>query len=81
MGAFAEMEGNLIRERVIAGLTAAKNRGVKLGRPSPTAKIDRAIELYLSSSLTVREIATSCEISIPTLYKHLKLRGIALRGH
>lgn len=80
MGAFAEMEATLIRERVLAGLSAARKRGVTLGRPSPTEKIDRAIALYLESELTVTEIVDTCQISIPTLYKHLHLRNLPLRG-
>lgn len=44
LGAFAEFEANLIRERVRAGLANAKRKGVKLGRPK-TIDIDRVIEL------------------------------------
>lgn len=34
MAAFAEFERDLIRERTVSGLHAARDRGVKLGRPS-----------------------------------------------
>lgn len=80
MGAFAEMEASLIRERVLAGLQAAKNRGVQLGRPSDTTQIDQAIELYQQTDSTVAVIAKKCGISSPTLYRHLNKREIALRG-
>jgi DNA invertase Pin-like site-specific DNA recombinase len=33
LGAFAEFEREIIRERTIAGLERAKSRGIKLGRP------------------------------------------------
>src|SRR5512137_288774 len=33
--AFAELEADLIKERVVAGLNNARAKGVKLGRPSP----------------------------------------------
>jgi DNA invertase Pin-like site-specific DNA recombinase len=33
LGAVAELERTIIRERVIAGQKAAKRRGVRLGRP------------------------------------------------
>lgn len=33
LGAFAEFEASLIKERVVAGLREAKRKGVKLGRP------------------------------------------------
>ncbi|WP_314067021.1 recombinase family protein [uncultured Vagococcus sp.] len=80
MGAFAEMETTLIRERVLAGLDAARKNGVKLGRPSPIKKIDRAIELYINSNLSVSEIISECQISGTTLYKYLHQRNIPLRG-
>jgi len=34
LGAVAELERDLIRERVFAGIAGAKRRGVRLGRPS-----------------------------------------------
>lgn len=74
MGAFAEMESTLIRERVTAGIAAARKNGVKLGRPSPTKNIEHAVTLYQESNLTVLDIANSCQISIPTIYKHLNLK-------
>lgn len=33
LGAFAEFEASMIKERVVSGLAAAKRRGVQLGRP------------------------------------------------
>lgn len=80
MGAFAEMEATLIRERVMAGLESARNKGIKLGRPSPTEKIEQAITLYIESDLKVNDIVESCRISAPTLYKHLNSKNIPLRG-
>ncbi len=38
--AFAEFERNIIRERTIAGLAAAKARGVVTGRPKGYRKVD-----------------------------------------
>ncbi|MBP1044243.1 recombinase family protein [Vagococcus sp. BWB3-3] len=80
MGAFAEMEATLIRERVLAGISAARKNGVKLGRPSPTQKIDQAIKQYIETENTVLDIVADCQISVPTLYKHLRQRQIPLRG-
>ena len=46
LAAFAEFEKSLILERVNAGLKAARQRGVVLGRPSKNAKhLPRVIEL------------------------------------
>lgn len=71
MSAFSEMEAELIRERVMAGLEAAKENGVTLGRPSRQNEAKKAIELYLHSDLTIVQITSKCKISIPTLYNYL----------
>jgi len=34
LGSFAEFEQSMVRERTRAGLTAARDRGVKVGRPA-----------------------------------------------
>lgn len=79
MGAFAEMEAELIRERVMAGLEAAKENGVQLGRPPETTKVDKAIHLYQTTNLPIAEIARLSAISVPTLYYHLKQGNLPLR--
>ncbi|MGO3195832.1 recombinase family protein [Vagococcus salmoninarum] len=76
MGAFAEMEAELIRERVLAGLAVAKEKGTSLGRPSKVKDAEKAIELYLNSNLTVAEITKRVRISVPTLYNYLKIFNI-----
>ena len=45
IGALAEFEKNLIRERVVAGLQSAKKRGKVLGRPKVPIDIQEAIKL------------------------------------
>ncbi|MBP1044242.1 recombinase family protein [Vagococcus sp. BWB3-3] len=76
MSAFAEMETELIRERVLAGLDAARDNGKTLGRPARTKEAEKAIDLYLHSNLTITEITAKCQISIPTLYNYLRLYQI-----
>lgn len=44
LGAFAEFEASLIRERVRAGLDNARSKGVRLGRP-PSINVERVVEL------------------------------------
>ncbi|WP_314060977.1 recombinase family protein [uncultured Vagococcus sp.] len=80
MGAFAEMEAALIRERVLAGLKTARTKGVKLGRPSVTEQINEAIELYTGSELTTKEIVERSGVSVTTLYRHINKRQLPLRG-
>jgi len=72
-GALAEFERNLIRERTMAGLKAARARGRVGGRPR---KLDKkktalAIRLYDEKTHTVKEICHMFGISKPTLYAYL----------
>jgi DNA invertase Pin-like site-specific DNA recombinase len=73
-GALAEFERNLIRERTMAGLQAARARG-KMGGRSKTLSPDqqkRLKQLYKDQNVSVKEICQMMSISKPTLYKYLK---------
>lgn len=72
MSAFAEMEADLIRERVLSGLETAKENGVKLGRPKKMVDVDKIVTLYTADHKTVTEIAKIMNLSRPTIYKYLK---------
>lgn len=76
MGAFAEMEAELIRERVLAGLSAAKQKGVILGRPPLVDQVNRALDLYHNTDISTEEISKRCGISISTIYHHLRKEGV-----
>ncbi|WP_413895458.1 recombinase family protein [Rhodoferax sp.] len=69
----AEFERNLIRERTMAGLTAARARGRKGGRrPSLSPKDIRAVRAFLKTGeLTVGEIAQRFNVARSTIYNHL----------
>lgn len=68
----AEFERNLIRERTIAGLSAARARGRLGGRPNADkSKIDAAVQLYNKKELTVEQICKAIGISKGTLYKYI----------
>jgi DNA invertase Pin-like site-specific DNA recombinase len=73
-GALAEFERNLIRERTQAGLTAARARGRKGGRPKvlDPAKRCLAVNLYNQREHPVDEICRMMGISKPTLYKYVE---------
>ncbi len=61
LGAFAEFEASLIRERVRAGIANARRKGVKLGRPR-SIDMDRALTLRqqgLSLSEIAKELGTT----------------------
>ena len=72
-GALAEFERDLIRERTTAGLKAAKDRGVKLGRPRSLSddQISIARSLKAAGEMTSSQIAEHLGISRPTLYRVL----------
>lgn len=74
----AEFEREIIRERTMAGLEAAKARGRKGGRPSGLTKealatAKNAKILYESGERTVKEIAESLKISRATCYRYIDL--------
>lgn len=81
LGAFAEFEREIIKERQREGLEKAKKNGVKLGRKSKLtqeniARIDELLALKNSSveqykTLTYAEICKQVGISKTTLFKHL----------
>ncbi len=73
MGALAEFERNLIRERTRAGLAAAKRRGKKPGRKRKLKDQDltAAKALLTDESITVAEVAERLGVSPATLYREL----------
>lgn len=71
----ADFEAEIIRNRTIAGLEAAKKRGVKLGRPvglSEKGRVlaRRAVEMA-EGGMRVVDIQRELSISKPTVYKYL----------
>lgn len=73
-GALAEFERDIIRERTQAGLTAARARGRKGGRPKAlTPKTaQQAQTLYNDKTNTIDEICRTLDISRATLYRYVK---------
>jgi DNA invertase Pin-like site-specific DNA recombinase len=72
-GALAEFERNLIRERTTAGLTAARARGRRGGRPKALTVKQRSIaqELY-EKRHPIAEICHTLKVSKATLYRYSK---------
>ena len=74
-GALAEFERNLIKERTMAGLDAARTRGRRGGRPKPkgyASKVAMAKKLYADKALSIANICTTLRISRASLYRYLK---------
>ena len=70
--AIAESERERIRERTMAGLQAAKDRGKIGGRKHKLLDKDIAVArtLLLDSNITVTEVAARMKISPATLYRY-----------
>ena len=75
MGALAEFERDLIRERTNAGLAAARARGRVGGRPrklKTNGKIALARRMFAEQSHSIPEICATLGISRATFYRYLK---------
>src|SRR5215212_8974841 len=74
-GALSEFERNLIKERTIAGLTAARARGKSGGRPKrslKSSKVTLANKLYADKANTIDDICRIFNISRATLYRYIQ---------
>jgi DNA invertase Pin-like site-specific DNA recombinase len=75
-GALAEFERDIIRERTNAGLTAARARGKKGGRPksplSEEKKLQMAKRMYEDKSMSVGDICRGLHIPRSTFYKYVR---------
>ena len=72
MGAIAEFELDLIKERTNAGLQAARARGRKGGRKGlPPEKILAIKAMYADPKFSITDIAKTLSIHRSTIYKHL----------
>jgi DNA invertase Pin-like site-specific DNA recombinase len=79
----AEFERDVIRERTHAGLSAARARGRKGGRPkgvpiNAESTACAAETLYREGKLSSQEIAGRLQISKSTLYSYLRHRGVPI---
>jgi DNA invertase Pin-like site-specific DNA recombinase len=81
-GALAEFERDLIRERTQAGLTAARARGRKGGRPPSLTPKQRALLQQLNADKThsIADITRTLRIPKATLYRALKAEGAGTPG-
>lgn len=78
MGVFAEMERNMISERVKSGVANARAKGKVVGRPRLKAKdIPKKVidtnKLFRCGVISKTDYAKICGISRPTLDKYLKV--------
>ncbi len=72
-GSLAEFERDLIRERTMAGLAAARRRGRVGGRPTVmTAAKTKQAQRMVTAGTPLTEVAEVLGVSRTTLYRHLK---------
>ena len=78
-GAVAEFERDIIRERTMAGLEAARARGRKGGRKPvmDEKKLALASAMLKNREILVREVCEAVGVSRSTLYRHLRPDGSA----
>jgi DNA invertase Pin-like site-specific DNA recombinase len=75
MGAMAEFEHDLIRERTSAGLAAARARGRTGGRPrklKTNGKVALARNMFADKRNAIQDICATLGISRATLYRYVK---------
>src|ERR687898_916621 len=75
-GALAEFERDIIRERTNAGLSAARARGKRGGRPksplSEDKKLQMARKMYEDRTIPVEDIYKGLHIPRSTFYKYVR---------
>ncbi len=77
-GVFAEMERNIISQRVISGLKNAAAKGKKLGRPTVNKdtlpdRFWKYYRMYEDKQITLTEFARLMNASRTTIYKYITL--------
>jgi len=78
MGVFAELERNMISQRVKSGMTNAAAKGKTIGRPVTTAEDIPSVFFkhypqYKAGRLNKTELARVCDLSYPTVFKYLNI--------
>lgn len=78
MGVFAELERNMIIQRVKSGMENAKAKGRKIGRPAVTADniptiFYRHYPKYQQGLISKKDLSRLCALSYPTIYKYLQI--------
>ena len=76
MGVFAELERNIISQRVKSGVANARAKGKQIGRPVNN-KVPKKIldlqDLYLAGTITKKDYSIMAGVTRPTLDRYLKI--------
>jgi DNA invertase Pin-like site-specific DNA recombinase len=77
LAAVCELERGLIRERVHAGMAAARARGVHLGRPPTLHEHMEAVRVLREAGQSIREIGKQLKLQPSSVMKVLRLAAQA----
>lgn len=77
-GVFAEMERNIISQRVKSGMKNAVAKGKQIGRPATDRnnlpdKFWKYYQMYKSRSINISEMARIMDCSRTSIYKYIKI--------
>lgn len=71
----SQFDRDIIRQRTMEGLSSARARGRKGGRPRKSSKgIELALKMYDSNDYSISEIESATGVSKSTLYRYLNNR-------
>ncbi|GAA0800927.1 master DNA invertase Mpi family serine-type recombinase [Faecalicatena orotica] len=78
MGVFAELERNMISQRVKSGMENAKSKGKIIGRPVTTVDNIPSVfykhyPKYKKGEINKKDFSRLCSLSYPTIYKYLSM--------
>lgn len=78
MGVFAELERNMISQRVKSGMANAKAKGKSIGRPKVTENsipnvFYKHYPKYKKGEISKKDFSRLCSLSYPTIYKYLHI--------
>ena len=76
ISAMAQLERDIIRERVKAGLRNAVNKGKRLGRPKALVDINKLKEMQ-DKGYSLRRIAVELKVNASTIYRHINNNAVA----
>ncbi len=81
LGAIAEFERDLIRERTAAGMRAARRRGKRIGRPRAiTGSASFALERGLAEGRSIRSLASELGVSRATVTAEVRRLGLTAQS-
>ena len=78
MGVFAEMERNMISQRVKSGMANAVSKGAVVGRPATSVEnlptdFLKHYPKYMNKQVNVSELARLCRVSRQTAHKYINI--------